>query len=96
MSVTENYLEKHRDSMEEAPPTFQSPDFPMNAWYAAAWDVELKHELLARTICGRHLVLYRRADGRAGRAGGCLLASPAAALEGQAATATTWSAATTG
>jgi phenylpropionate dioxygenase-like ring-hydroxylating dioxygenase large terminal subunit len=64
VSVTDNYLERHRDSMEEAPPTFQSPDFPRNAWYAAAWDVELKHELLARKLCGENLVLYRRADGR--------------------------------
>ena len=64
MSVTDNYLERHRDSIEEAPPTFQSPDFPRNAWYAAAWDVELKHELLARKLCGENLVLYRRADGR--------------------------------
>jgi phenylpropionate dioxygenase-like ring-hydroxylating dioxygenase large terminal subunit len=39
--------------------------FPLNAWYAVAWDVEVKRELLARTICGRPLVLYRRADGKA-------------------------------
>lgn len=39
--------------------------FPLNAWYAAAWDVELKRELLPRTICGRPLVLYRKADGTA-------------------------------
>lgn len=39
--------------------------FPMNAWYAAAWDVELKHELLPRTICNKPLVLYRREDGTA-------------------------------
>ena len=24
--------------------------FPMNAWYAVAWDVELKHELLSNLI----------------------------------------------
>jgi vanillate O-demethylase monooxygenase subunit len=64
VSVTDNYLERHRDSIEEAPATFRSPDFPRNAWYAAAWDVELKHELLARKLCGENLVLYRRADGR--------------------------------
>ena len=39
--------------------------FPLNAWYAVAWDVEVKKELLARTICNRPLVLYRRADGQA-------------------------------
>ena len=37
--------------------------FPMNAWYAVAWDVELKHELLPRTICNKPLVLYRKNDG---------------------------------
>lgn len=37
--------------------------FPMNAWYAAAWDVELKNELLPRTICNKPLVLYRKKDG---------------------------------
>ncbi len=35
----------------------------MNAWYAAAWDVEVKQELLPRTICNRQVVLYRRSDG---------------------------------
>jgi phenylpropionate dioxygenase-like ring-hydroxylating dioxygenase large terminal subunit len=37
--------------------------FPLNAWYAAAYDVELKHELLARTVCNQKLVLYRRSNG---------------------------------
>ena len=37
--------------------------FPMNAWYAAAWDVDIKHELFPRTICGKHVVMYRKADG---------------------------------
>ncbi len=37
--------------------------FPMNAWYAAAWDVDIKRELFARTICGKHVVMYRKADG---------------------------------
>lgn len=46
-----------------APDTFTLPDYPHNAWYAAAYDIELKHELLARTICGRSLVLFRRSDG---------------------------------
>jgi phenylpropionate dioxygenase-like ring-hydroxylating dioxygenase large terminal subunit len=37
--------------------------FPLNAWYAAAWGHEIKHELVARTICEKDVVLYRRADG---------------------------------
>lgn len=37
--------------------------FPLNAWYAAAWDVELKRDLLPRTICGKSVVMFRRADG---------------------------------
>ncbi len=52
----------------EIPPlaaaSFLSPDFPRSAWYCAAWDTELRHELLPRTVCNRHLVLYRRLDGR--------------------------------
>lgn len=36
--------------------------FPLNAWYACAYDVELKHELLARTVCNQKLVLYRKLD----------------------------------
>ncbi len=39
--------------------------FPLNAWYAAAWDHEVKRELLARKICDRNMVLYRTAEGRA-------------------------------
>ena len=46
-----------------APATFTHSDFPKNAWYAAAWDTEVNRRLLPRTICGRHLVLYRRTDG---------------------------------
>jgi vanillate O-demethylase monooxygenase subunit len=42
--------------------TFTLPDFPRNAWYAAAYDVELKHELLPRTIGGNQIVMYRKAD----------------------------------
>lgn len=41
------------------------PGFPLDAWYAAAWDVELGRALLPRTICNRRLVLYRRQDGTA-------------------------------
>jgi len=42
-----------------------SRTFPLNAWYAAVWDSELRRELLPRTICNRKIVFYRRADGRA-------------------------------
>ncbi|MEJ2632489.1 MAG: aromatic ring-hydroxylating dioxygenase subunit alpha [Acidihalobacter sp.] len=37
--------------------------FPQNAWYAAAWDHEIKHEISKRTLCNKELVLYRRTDG---------------------------------
>ena len=37
--------------------------FPLNAWYAAAYDVEVKPALLARTICKQKLVMFRRRDG---------------------------------
>lgn len=50
--------------MPEIKTTFtMNQSFPMNAWYAAAWDVELKQELLARTICNKALVLYRKQNG---------------------------------
>lgn len=39
--------------------------FPANAWYAAAYDVEVKRKLLSRTICNKPLVLYRKENGRA-------------------------------
>ena len=38
--------------------------FPLNAWYAAAWDVEVKRALLPRTICGKPVVMYRKTDGQ--------------------------------
>ena len=42
---------------------FPVAHFPLNAWYAAAYDVELKRVLLPRTICNRKMVLYRLQDG---------------------------------
>jgi phenylpropionate dioxygenase-like ring-hydroxylating dioxygenase large terminal subunit len=39
--------------------------FPLNAWYAAAYDVEVGRSLLPRTVCKEKLVLYRRTDGQA-------------------------------
>ncbi len=37
--------------------------FPLNAWYAAAYDVELGRSLLPRTICNQKIVFYRKEDG---------------------------------
>ena len=37
--------------------------FPMNAWYAAAWDVDVKRALFARTVANQKVVLYRTLDG---------------------------------
>lgn len=51
------------EELPRAIETFKQTDFPLNAWYAAAWDVELKSELLPRRICGRNLVFYRKRDG---------------------------------
>ncbi len=39
------------------------PPFPLNAWYAAAWDHEVKRDLLPRTICNQKIVFWRKADG---------------------------------
>jgi phenylpropionate dioxygenase-like ring-hydroxylating dioxygenase large terminal subunit len=39
--------------------------FPLNAWYAAAWDHEVKRVLLPRTIANRNMVLYRTTAGEA-------------------------------
>ncbi|WP_213956231.1 MULTISPECIES: aromatic ring-hydroxylating dioxygenase subunit alpha [unclassified Variovorax] len=41
-----------------------TPSFPLNAWYAAAYDVEVKRALFPRTICNQKLVLYRQTDGQ--------------------------------
>ena len=45
----------------------ENKPFPMNAWYAAAWGHEIKHELAARTICGKDVVLYRGRTARSPR-----------------------------
>lgn len=37
--------------------------FPLNAWYAAAYDVEVGRSLLARTICKQKVVMFRKLDG---------------------------------
>ncbi|TAK49854.1 MAG: aromatic ring-hydroxylating dioxygenase subunit alpha [Xanthobacteraceae bacterium] len=38
------------------------PSFPLNAWYAAAYDVEIGRTLLSRMICGKKIVLYIKQD----------------------------------
>lgn len=38
--------------------------FPLNAWYVAAWSHEVgKREPLARTVCNKQIVFWRRRDG---------------------------------
>lgn len=39
------------------------PLFPLNAWYAAAYDVEIVNALLPRTICNQKIVMFRKTDG---------------------------------
>lgn len=40
--------------------------YPLNAWYAVSWDHELaKARMLARTICAKPLLFYRKRDGMA-------------------------------
>ena len=41
------------------------PSWPRNQWYVAAYSNEVSEGLLARTICGEPLVLYRTQDGEA-------------------------------
>ena len=58
--------------------------FPLNAWYAAAWDHEVGRNLLAKTVrraADRVLPDHRRPGSRAGRR---LLAPAVAAVDGQA------------
>lgn len=41
-----------------------TPTFPRNAWYTAAWSHEVgRQEPLARTICNAPMVLWRNSDG---------------------------------
>jgi phenylpropionate dioxygenase-like ring-hydroxylating dioxygenase large terminal subunit len=39
--------------------------YPLNSWYAAAWDTEVGRTLLSRMICDRPVVLYRTGNGQA-------------------------------
>ena len=38
--------------------------FPLNAWYAAAYDVEVGRQLMPRTLCNQKLVMFRKTDGQ--------------------------------
>lgn len=40
----------------------KTPDFPLNAWYVAAWDREVSRRPLAVRVADRAMVLYRTAD----------------------------------
>ena len=62
MTSTNGDLRRNGE-IQEVPETFKLADWPKNCWYAAAYDVELKRELLGRRIGGHSLVLYRREDG---------------------------------
>ena len=55
--------QSHPQSQPQSHPHPVTRAFPLNAWYAAAYDVEVGRQLLARTICNQALVLYRKADG---------------------------------
>ncbi|MBT9486817.1 MAG: aromatic ring-hydroxylating dioxygenase subunit alpha [Rubrivivax sp.] len=37
---------------------------PLNAWYAAAYDVEVQRQLTSRTVANQKMVLYRQLDGQ--------------------------------
>ena len=37
--------------------------FLKNAWYVAGWSVDYGQELVAQTLLGRRVVLYRKGDG---------------------------------
>jgi vanillate monooxygenase len=58
-------MSERNGDLRPAADTFALADWPHDAWYAAAYDVELGRRLMARTVAGRQLVLYRRTDGRA-------------------------------
>lgn len=52
-----------RSGDDDVSPSFTVPDFPANAWYIAAWDIEVTRSLLPRRLCGRDVVLYRSERG---------------------------------
>jgi vanillate O-demethylase monooxygenase subunit len=42
--------------------TKNEPNFPLNAWYAAAWETDVSRDLFARRICNIPMVFYRKTD----------------------------------
>ena len=44
--------------------TTKVTNFPLNAWYVAAWDFEVTRNPMARTICNKPLALYRTEAGK--------------------------------
>lgn len=64
--MTQTVSATDRDMLHDirhVPDTFTLADWPRECWYAAAYDVELQRELLARTIGGERLVMYRKESG---------------------------------
>lgn len=44
--------------------TTKITNYPLNAWYVAAWDYEVTRNPMSRTIADRPLALYRTEDGK--------------------------------
>jgi vanillate O-demethylase monooxygenase subunit len=51
-------------AVDQTTSTFATKGYPVNAWYAAAWDHEVGRTLLAKTIANRPIVFYRTEAGR--------------------------------
>lgn len=51
--------------MVEYAASTQSRSFPMNAWFMAGWASELDSGMLARTLLGKPIVLFRDGQGKA-------------------------------
>ena len=65
MTMTEPQQPSAVETAASSTTTAKIFNFPLNAWYAAAWDYELTNKgLLARTVCGKSLALWRTSDGR--------------------------------
>lgn len=44
--------------------TTKITNFPLNAWYVAAWDYEVNRNPISRVICEKPIVLYRTEEGK--------------------------------
>ena len=58
--------------------------FLRNGWYTALWSHELTDKPVGKTFLNEKVVLFRNAERRGRRAGGLLLPSRGAALDGRA------------